>query len=141
MSADCEGVRVCVEELCRAECNALEDCPTGRLCVLVTGDVGVCQRDRDVACTLSSDCPMPLVCRRGTCLNVCELDVDCPFSGICASDGEGGNVCMPTGGCVIDAECPAMNVCYFGACVPECRADMDCPSDSACIDMRCLRRG
>ncbi len=111
-------------------CGDDEPEPEGPTCVADTG----------CGCVLSSDCPLPQVCRGGRCLDPCEDDVDCPLSGICTDDGEGGRVCVSSDGCVIDAECPSMNVCYFGACVPECVADRDCPSDSACIESRCVRR-
>lgn len=93
-TSECAANLVCRNGLCQMECLSSIDCLDGRQCVKNRCQVPVCS-DTDagagVLCAFTSDCPVPLVCRTGTCTCECRQNADCPTGYDCLS-----NRCAPS---------------------------------------------
>ena len=106
------------------------------LVVTGCGDDDDPDRRTGEACTLSSECDSPLVCRLGRCRLECREARDCAAGQICLVDGDGVGSCrVPEDTCALDGDCPEPLVCGGGACVNGCAEDRDCPPDSTCQDV------
>jgi alpha-tubulin suppressor-like RCC1 family protein len=136
-NSDCAAPLVCRIGYCRRECRTSDDCFAPAACVEDENGLGACQLDEERRCALQTDCPVPLVCRFGACVNECdptEGNRDCPAGQRCRETPPGG-ACVEDvrGGCVHHSDCPGDLVCARDAqCREECRADRDCRTNSYC---------
>lgn len=136
LSSECSAPLVCRLGRCRNECATSGDCPEGLACVLDAIGLGSCQVESERTCTLSSECPSPLVCRLRQCVNECVTSRDCLGGAVC-TDVAGGRGCIDvsTVSCVSDGECRVMDpgtFCLVGRCRPQCATDRDCRRDYYC---------
>ena len=139
-----------------AECDAVNGCTTGRVCVAVMG-VPRCVIDPNPAPpgdgTHCEPCPAPGQCRMNVCVQpsatggLCEFDSGCTTSQFCISGSctrdpripvpcTDVSVCSPgftctmgTCHCVHTTDCPSGFMCSMGSCVagPGCISDSMCP--------------
>jgi hypothetical protein len=89
-SSDCPAPYVCHEGNCRLECVAEPDCPPNYRCSSNRCIPPICGGEQSdiatlggAACRFSSECPFPLVCRRGFCNCDCLGDRDCATGHSC----------------------------------------------------------
>ena len=97
------------------------------------------------ACNVTNDCPFPMVCDVGECLNTipCTADADCT---------EVGYICNPyrmqcVTACRVTSQCMDPNtVCLYYKCLPgtRCSMDSDCNPNEECerelFPGRCVER-
>ena len=109
-NSQCPDRLVCKGGLCQSECLSSGDCSNGRQCVQNRCQVRVCPEmdaGAGLACSYSSDCLAPLVCRSATCTCECNGGGDCPAGYDCT-----GNRCTlqeidtigPEGGVVVSLD-------------------------------------
>jgi len=141
LNTDCPSPLVCRLEVCRRQCVDSRDCGAGLRCLRFDGAAsGGCQLPEESHCTLSSDCPVPLVCRFGTCTTACATDRDCLDGATCVAAMDGSAACdEPLSElCIYNSDCPEPYVCApEQVCREQCREDRDCPNPRVCIDARC----
>ncbi len=134
LNSDCESPLVCRLERCRRECASNRDCDIGSSCVFDEDGLGSCTVESEGTCTLTSECPEPLVCRFGRCTNECEADDDCPAGSACETrDGERGCFDPAEEDCTLHSDCAETQMCAVdGRCREQCREDRDCRGDERC---------
>lgn len=93
LNTDCNDPLTCNFGKCHQACVQTRDCPTGELCVDVSG-YGVCQLPAESSCAQSgAACPGPLVCAPDmVCRVPCSGLSDCLTGQVCTS-----NVCYDPG--------------------------------------------
>lgn len=142
LNTECSSPLVCRLGHCRIECRAQRDCGPGLECVRDALGLGACQLPSEAECSLTSDCPEPLVCHFGRCTNECGDDRDCPPGARCTTDESGNRGCRDeaTTQCQLHSECERiMGQGYICAVDGRCR--VPCITDWDCSDgRRCLRR-
>jgi alpha-tubulin suppressor-like RCC1 family protein len=138
INSECGAPLVCRLGRCRAECRTARDCATGTVCLTDNQGLGACGLLVEDRCALSSECPDPLRCVDGTCLNTCEASGCLPGS---RCDLEASPpACVPVEGapCGAGSPCAEGLVCHAdGRCRLVCAADRDCPEGSRCAGGRC----
>lgn len=134
LNTECGSRYVCRLGYCRIECRENRDCPVGLICLQDEAGLGACQLEEEQSCTLTSECPEPLVCSQQQCTNACNDSRDCPPGSECVNDGT-TNGCVDTSPteCIYDSECAAPLVCGLdNRCRAECLEDRDCKIDERC---------
>jgi alpha-tubulin suppressor-like RCC1 family protein len=136
LSSECDDPLVCRMGRCRRQCATLRDCPYGSRCVIDQDGLGACLLDDERTCVRASDCPEPLACTGGQCVNQCAEARDCPPGSHCiegsCSDVEGAR-------CEHDSQCASDGL----VCGPErrcrlaCLGDRDCPLGARCSEGAC----
>lgn len=89
-SSECPEPFVCKVGLCTYECQGDVDCAPGQACTDHHCLVPLCGGEdggpgAGAACTYSSQCAEPLVCRYGRCDCECLGDTDCKVGFVCQS--------------------------------------------------------
>ncbi len=138
LHSECTSPFVCRLSRCRVECRGSRDCDPGLSCVFDDDGLGACQLPHESECTLNSDCPPPLVCRRGECTNMCERDEHCPAGTRCMADesGEFGCIDPSETACHRNSECPEPLICAVdGRCREQCIEDRDCRDGRVCVEV------
>ena len=83
-------------------------------------------------CERTNDCPTPLVCNLGECLDTtpCSTDADCTELGTICNRGRMRCVL----GCRVATDCPMDDVCGYNRCVTgtRCSRDSDCNPNQEC---------
>lgn len=137
LNSECEAPLVCRLARCRRECATLRDCPIDALCVTDNESLGACTLPEEQSCTLNSDCPEPLRCAMGRCVNQCAADADCLAGARCQ---EGACIDPVEDACAVDSDCMAPLVCATDRrCRAECVVDRDCREGTACEEGVCTR--
>ncbi len=103
-SDDCDGGKICNDEVCVAECEDDQDCRTGETC-----EANECVID---GCDADSDCEDGEICDDSVCVAECTEDWQCELGDICIDEE-----CVP--GCYSDFDCPADDICIDDDCVAE----------------------
>jgi alpha-tubulin suppressor-like RCC1 family protein len=136
LNTDCTAPLVCRLGRCRVECREMRDCPAGLTCVRDREGLGACQLEDETHCTLTSDCPEPLVCHFQRCANACVNDRDCPPGARCI-DEAGHLGCRDTDQmeCIRHSDCMDDEhlICAVDhRCRAPCRVDRDCRDGLLC---------
>lgn len=132
-NSQCAAPLVCALQHCRNECNSSRDCPIGAACLRSEAGFGVCQLERETACSGDGACVEPLVCRFGACTNEC-VDVACVPGATCR---DGACFDPATMVCESDLDCPGL-ACIDGRCLVVCLSGRDCRFGSDCIEGSCV---
>ena len=136
LNTQCAATLVCRLGRCRVECRAQRDCPVTLECVRDADGFGACQLPDEASCSLTSECPQPLVCRFTRCTNPCESDIDCPPGSRCVADDDGDLGCRDQAGreCTLNSECRDMDLICApdGHCREPCQSDRDCRDGTVC---------
>ena len=94
-NSQCPNRQVCSHSFCQVECISAIDCAGGRQCIQGRCEIPLCPEvdaGGGIACSFSSDCLAPLICRRGSCTCECQSSGDCSTGYGCV-----GNRCLATG--------------------------------------------
>jgi hypothetical protein len=137
LNSECEEPLVCRLARCRRQCATLRDCPLGARCVRDEQGLGACLLESEARCQLRSDCPAPLVCASGECVNECRDKRDCPPGAQCSEH----DTCVQLEGtrCAFDSQCTDGLVCGpEGRCRWACLGDRDCRLGEGCSEHACV---
>jgi MYXO-CTERM domain-containing protein len=160
VDANCPAGEICQNSQCVAGCrvtDAGDSCPSGAMCSVVSGSLGVCTGMADggnpgggptTPCAVDADCNGGLVCVSDECVVGCrETDAGTEpcllgTGGQCTvADGGSTGECVGsdggvTPGCTLDGDCPHGLVCDTQQCVVGCHdtaaAGDTCDSGSMC---------
>jgi len=142
LNSECEAPLVCRLGRCRRECATLRDCPIEALCVTDNESLGACTLPEEETCSLDSDCPAPLVCATGRCVNECATDVDCTTGARC----EDGSCVLPECNETFGVGCQSGFRCISlqngtGACIQAgCTSDAQCTyNNHICVQDQTLQ--
>ncbi len=135
-NSECATPLVCRLERCRSECSTARDCENGAMCVQDESGLGACQLPAETRCTLQTDCPAPLRCQMGSCLNECVTNADCESEAMCLA-GPDGSACVtmaPGPRCSSPSSCAIPLTCGpDGQCREQCQSDRDCFPEQVCL--------
>jgi len=92
LNSDCTNPLVCTLGVCHEACTASLACPSGELCVEISGN-GVCELPDEASCSSTQPCAGGLVCGTdSTCRTPCMTVSNCIYGQLCE-----GMVCYDPG--------------------------------------------
>lgn len=139
-NTQCKGGQICGRDnKCRDACTTDRDCValqvcSGNTCAEPSEVVsGVVEAGSGQACSYTSECAEPLVCRNNICAIECTSSRDCAGGAACVESRCRG--AGPGATCALNSQCAGDLICVRGTCVVECMQDKDCVDN--CPNLMC----
>jgi len=138
----CQYPKRCYYGMCKLPCDP-KICPgkcIRETCVICIGENNCKPKPPPyIVCYINSQCPPPLVCRDGMCIQIiCKKNGDCPPQQACKE-----GVCIfnfrndTREACKSNKDCTKNEVCKNSKCQPQCTTASECAIGVPCIKKMC----